>query len=152
MLKLPETITQIKRYHAYNHVSKTSDWTKGLKHGKMRGSELDTLRNNMSNENWEWLMATAYTAIDADAQRDQPNNIPKIKADQFEERTEELYNTTITHNSFSEECNSKGSSDFKALLWSILNVCMEILEYVEYELPEYNSHNEFDNKLFDWGV
>ena len=137
MLKLPETITQIKRYHAYNHVSKTSDWTKGLKNGKMRGSELDTLRNNMSNENWEWLMA---------------NNIPKIKADQFEERTEELYNTTIAHTSFSEECNSKGSSDFKALLWSILNVCMEILEYVEYELPEYNSHNEFDNKLFDWGV
>tara|TARA_R110000822_G_scaffold230936_1_gene363033 strand:+ start:90 stop:548 length:459 start_codon:yes stop_codon:yes gene_type:complete len=152
MLKLPEAITQIKRYHAYDHVSKTSDWTKGLNNGKMRGSELDTLRNNLSNENWEWLMATAYTAIDADVQSDQPNNIPKIKADQFEARIDELYNTTIAATSFSDECNSKGSSDFKALLWSILNVCMEILEYQEYELPEYNSHPEFDNKLFDWGV
>ena len=131
----------------------TSDWNSGLNNGKMRGSELDTLRNNLSNENWEWLLGAVYNAIDADEQSDQPNNIPFSKSVQFEERTEALMEITLSNGTtFSEMCKSKGrkASDFKALLWSILNVCMEILEYISFELPEYNSHNDVDSSLFVW--
>lgn len=151
MLKLPEQIQAIKKYHSYNGVQQTSEWGAGLsKDNKMRnGCPLDKLRNEVKDENWEWLFTNIFAGLDH-------YMIPERKEEEFRKRFDELNTFVNIHlhpnQSFSDYIISAYSnryrSEFKRTLWAVLVSSMEILEYIPYEDAEYTDDSVDDHPLF----
>lgn len=147
MLKLPEQIKQIKRYHTYNRRKLTSEWGNGLaKDNKMRnGCPLDKLRNEMRDDDWEWLFTNIYNSFDN-------HPIPSIKEEQFRKRFDDLEKFYLIHlhtnQSFADYIatahSNRYKSEFKRTLWAILVSSCEILEYIPHEDPEYNDYDDID--------
>lgn len=148
MLKLPEQIKQIKRYHTYNRVTMTSEWGTGLsKDNKMRnGCPLDKLRNEMRDDDWDWLFTEIGNGFN-------DHFIPERKEEEFKKRSKELEKFYIRHlhpnQSFADYIvsaySNRNCSEFKRTLWSILVSGCEILEYIPHEDPEYNDNDDLDD-------
>jgi hypothetical protein len=147
MIIITNNLYDIKRHHTYNHKLKNSTWTGLNKAGKVQGSELDKMRNALSNTDW----ATLIAAVE--------NNRHKLPSKQSDEWDRALLNllrvndirlnpkdAICVEGEFSEYIANKGR-DWKKLqkaLWQVLMSGMECLEHFAWDVE--------DNKdsLFEW--
>ena len=61
MIIISDKLHAIKSHHTYNTRLKNSTWTGLNKAGKVQGSELDKLRNNLDNVDWADLFQQLKT-------------------------------------------------------------------------------------------
>ena len=138
MLKLPKQLKQIKEYHTYSKHTTLSDWSAGLnKAGYVPKSPLDRLRNNMSNDDWAWVIIM----ITEQVEHLQKHSLqyPDSKAAEFYKACDNLADVIqydiYVQGEFSDAIFNK-QKNYKKLqtaLWKLLMASAEVLEYSEYK-------------------
>jgi len=138
MLKLPKQLKQIKEYHTYSKHTTLSDWSAGLnKAGYVPKSPLDRLRNNMSNDDWAWVIVMITDQVEH--LQNHSLQYPDNKAAEFYKRCDALADILeydiYVQGEFSDAIFNKQKNyrKLQTALWQLLMSACEVLEYSDYK-------------------
>tara|TARA_R110000744_G_scaffold380165_2_gene500011 strand:+ start:485 stop:931 length:447 start_codon:yes stop_codon:yes gene_type:complete len=137
MIILSDKLYAIKSHHKYNTRLKTSTWTGLNAAGKVQGSELDKLRNNLDNVDW----ADLFLAVE-----DNKMHLPNKQRNEWEKSLLNLLRMTdlrlnprdaITVDGEFKDYILNKQRDYKKLqkaLWQVLMGGMECLEFINWDV------------------
>jgi len=137
MIILSKRLYDIKSHHTYNHRLRTSTWTGLNKAGKVQGSELDKMRNELPNTDW----AELFVAVE-----DNKGNLPRKQLHEWNKALLRLLSLTdirlnpkdaiCVEGQFKDYIQNK-ERDYKKLqaaLWQVLMSGMECLEFINWDI------------------